>query len=139
MALDIAKKKKSGRPPKIDDGVLAKLDYAFGIGCSDIEACLYADISSSTLYRYFENNPEYRKHTMELKNKPVLKARVASDKLIESGDPVHVRWFLERRKSDEFTARHDISVESTGSLSIESRSDALSEFLSRFNPSDDME
>ena len=139
MALDIAKKKKSGRPLKIDDGVLAKLDYAFGIGCSDVEACLFADISPSTLYRYFESNPEYRKYTLDLKNKPVLKARVQSDKLIESGDPVHSRWFLERRKSDEFTARHDISVESTGNLSIESRSDALGEFLSRFNPSDDVE
>lgn len=64
-----------GRPPKITDLVLAKLEQAFLMGCTDKEACLYADIVPSTLYRYQEENPEFTERKETLKQNPVMKAR----------------------------------------------------------------
>jgi len=48
-----------GRPPVVDDIALQKLEEAFAMGCTDLEACLYADISSSTLYNYQKAHPDF--------------------------------------------------------------------------------
>lgn len=126
------KKKKTGRPTKMTDEVIAKLEQAFALGCSDREACLYADIAPSVLYRFQTAHPEFRERKAVLKEKPVLKARIASDKLLTEGDPVHTRWFLEHRKADEFNTRAEIALQADGVLSIEDRGKALDDFLSRF-------
>lgn len=126
------KKRKRGRPSVITPDIINKLDYAFSIGCSDNEAISYAGISSSAFYNYIDKHPEYKERKEALKLKPVLKAKKANNDLIESGDPVHIRWFLERKKADEFSTKADVSIDTTGSLSLESRSEALSDFLSRF-------
>ena len=47
------------RPTVMTDDIVAKLESAFLMGCTDNEACLYADIDRSTLYRYQEKNPEF--------------------------------------------------------------------------------
>ena len=57
------------------DEVIAKLEQAFLMGCTDAEACLYADIVPSTLYRYTEANPEFSERKETLKNNPVMLAR----------------------------------------------------------------
>ncbi len=38
---------------------LAKLETAFSMGLPDEQACLYAKIDPSTLYRYQEKNPKF--------------------------------------------------------------------------------
>ena len=126
------KTKKVGRPTKMTDAVIAKLEEAYALGCSDREACLYADIAPSVLYRYQSAHPEFRERKAVLKEKPVLKARIASDKLLTEGDPVHTRWFLEHRKADEFNTRAEIALQADGALSIEDRGKALDSFLERF-------
>jgi hypothetical protein len=40
----------AGRPTKMTPDTVKKLEEAFLLGCSDIEACLVADISKQTLY-----------------------------------------------------------------------------------------
>jgi hypothetical protein len=50
---------KGGRPPKITDEVLGKLEQAFSIGCTDQEACSFADINPSTLYAYQKKKPKF--------------------------------------------------------------------------------
>ena len=127
----MAEKKKRGRPPKMTDACLDKLNYAFSIGCTDKEACLYADISEDCLYLYQRKHPEYLKRKRLLKEKPVLKAREASDKLLSDGDAVHVRWFLEHKKSEEFNTRSEVAVQTDG-LTLKDRSDALTDFLRQF-------
>lgn len=125
-------KTKTGRPPKINNDILGKLEQAFALGCSDREACLYADINPSTLYDYQKRHPDFTERKQALKEKPVLKARIASDKLLTEGDPVHTRWYLEHRKADEFNTRAEIALQADGVLSIEDRGEALDGFLSRF-------
>lgn len=126
------KKRKRGRPSVITTEIINKLDYAFSIGCSDSEAISYAGISSSAFYNYIDKHPEYKERKEALKLKPVLKAKKANNDLIESGDPVHIRWFLERKKADEFSTKAEVNIDSNASLSLESRSEALSDFLSQF-------
>ncbi len=52
--------------------VIAKLEQAFLMGCTDEKACLYAGIVPSTLYRYQEDNPEFSERKTVLKTNPVM-------------------------------------------------------------------
>ena len=80
-------KKKTGRPLSIDENLLAKLEDWFSRGLTDNEACLYADINPSTLYRYIDKNPEFSKRKELLKEQPKMKAKlVVTDKIKEKDD-----------------------------------------------------
>jgi hypothetical protein len=100
-------KHPGGRPEKITISILNKLEEAFLLGCTDEEACLSADISPRTLYKYQERNPEFIQRKELLKNNPVYKARKSVVESIE-GDPELALKFLERKKKDEFSLRHEL-------------------------------
>lgn len=101
---------KVGRPTVMTDEVVRKLEWAFSIGCSDAEACFFAGISKQTLYDYQEKNPEYVDRKALLKEKMVLKARTVIANALNNEDKDMARWFLERKRKQEFSTR----VESTG-------------------------
>lgn len=129
--------KKIGRPLKINNDVLRKLEEAFSLGCTDEEACIYANIGMSTLYDYQKRNPTFTDRKRLLKHKPVLKARKAVDNALTSDDEkersVMARWYLEHKKSGEFNTRSEVAVAADGVLTIEERSEALNSYLERFN------
>lgn len=125
-------KKRRGRPSVVTPEIIDKLDYAFSIGCNDTEAISFAGISKSAFYNYLDKHADYKERKEALKLKPILKAKKANNDLIESGDPVHIRWYLERKKAEEFSTKAEVSVDTSGSLSLETRSQALSDFLSQF-------
>lgn len=93
---------KIGRPHAITSNVLQKIEYAFSIGCTDKEACLYANIAPSTLYKYCQDNAEFSERKELLKDKPVLAARMVVVKAIEDGDTKMAWNYLERKRSEEF-------------------------------------
>lgn len=103
-------KNKGGRPTSVTPETLAKLEQAFSLGCSDLEACIYADISPSILYRFQENNPEFRERKEMLKQKLVLKARTVVANALEKEDENTAKWYLERKARDEFAAKQEVSV-----------------------------
>ena len=103
-------KKGVGRPTVMTQARLDKLEEAFAMGCTDLEACFYADISVDALYKYQRENPEYIKRKEALKEQPVLKARKVVVDALDDGDKDMSKWYLERRKKDEFSTRQ----ESTG-------------------------
>lgn len=89
-----------GRPTVITSEVLAKLEYAFSLGSTDVEACVLANIDPATLYRYQKKKPDFCERKEQLKETPTLKARKT---IIDGlGDPVNARWYLERKVPDEF-------------------------------------
>ena len=94
-------KNKGGRPTKMTPETIRKLEQAFSLGCTDLEACLFADIGKSTLYDYQEENPEFAERKARLKENPVLLARKSVVEALE-GDPDLALKFLERKKKDEF-------------------------------------
>ena len=127
----VKKKDKVGR--KLFDGkdkkiVLAKLEQAFSLGCTDGEACGQADISVDALYRYERKNEKFRKRKVILKEKLILAARNTVAQTIQEkeigennkGVPTQragemSKWYLERKKKNEFaphsTFKGEVQVE----------------------------
>ncbi len=89
--------------------VLGKLEQAFSIGCTDEEACIYADIKPDNLYEYCRKNPEFSKRKEQLKRKPILKAK--NTIISNLDDPKIAQWYLERKSKEEFSSRQELSVE----------------------------
>ena len=91
------------RPTVITPDIIIQLKQAFAIGCTDEEACAYAKIGKSSLYRYIEQHPEFREESNRLKKEPILKAK---NTIVRSLDDVKdAQWYLERKKKDEFSLR----------------------------------
>jgi len=99
-----------GRPKSIDEETLAKLEQAFCIGCTDEEACIFAEINPSTLYRYCNENPEYTERKETLKQKPILKAKATIDNNLK--DPDIAKWYLEKKKRNEFGKVSEVIIRS---------------------------
>lgn len=127
---------RTGRPRKINPETLSKLEYAYSLGCSDREAALYANIGYSTLTAYLSNNPDFKERRECLKDSMIIKALESNKRLLEDGDPIQTRWYLERRKREDFTLSQDININASGSLSIEDRKQALHDMLASFKRSD---
>lgn len=97
-----------GRPSVMTAEVLRKLEEAFAIGASDKEACFYADIAPSTLYKHQEETPEFMERKEALKERPVLLARQSVIKGLDA-DPQLALKYLERRKPSEFATRRELT------------------------------
>lgn len=94
-------KSNAGRPPKLTTETVTKLETAFALGCTDVEACLFADISKTALYNYQHKHPEFIDRKAMLKERPVLQARVTVVSAVKT-DPAMAFKFLERKLRKEF-------------------------------------
>lgn len=104
-----------GRPTKFTPETIQKLEEAFAWGCTDIEACLHADISKSALYYYQDEHPEFLERKEALKNKPYLLARKSIvDRMPR--DPDLSLKYLERKKKDEFSLRSEVTGKDGGAI-----------------------
>lgn len=102
----MAGKNKGGRPTVVTQEVLRKLEEAFAMDCTDLEACLFADISKTTLYKYQDENPMFAERKAELKQTPFLIARRTiighlNDNYANAVD------YMSRKKKDEFASRQE--------------------------------
>ena len=95
-----------GRPTVMTEQLLGKLEEGFAYGMTDKEACFYADIDPDTLYEYQKKFPKFTERKKALKDKPVMKARQTIVDALD--DPTHSKWYLERKKSDEFGSKQEI-------------------------------
>ena len=102
------KKSNAGRPTIMTDLTLKKLNEAFAFGCTDEEACYYAEISKQTLYNYQKDHPEFVDQKEALKQRPILLARQEVINGIK-GNPELALKFLERKKKDEFSLRSEFT------------------------------
>lgn len=102
----------AGRPTKMTEETVKKLEEAFLLGCSDLEACLYADISKQTLYNYQDKHPEFVDRKERLKENPVFVARRAVISEMKEDGNLALKY-LERKKKDEFSIKqeHELSTD----------------------------
>jgi len=114
-----------GRPAKITDIVLSKLEDWFAMGFTDNEACLYADVAPATLYRYIEANPKFWERKELLKDQPKMVAKANLIKSIHSTNPLYTKqkiddskWWLERKSRNEFSLRQEIQAEVEGDITV---------------------
>ena len=105
-----SERKKVGRPTSVTPETLAKLEQAFSLGCSDLEACIHADIAKSTLYDYQGRHPEFVERKEMLKRKLVLKARTVVANALEKEDENTAKWYLERKARDEFSTKQEMVI-----------------------------
>lgn len=97
------------RPTVFTKTTLQKLEEAFAWGCSDQEACLYANIAPSSLYAYQEAHAEFLERKEALKQRPVLEARSTVVKALKDNPGLALK-FLERKAKDEFSLRTQIKL-----------------------------
>lgn len=85
-----------GRPRKVNQTIVGKLEVAFSIGANISQACMVAGISRDCYYDFLKHDPNYSDRFELLRQEPVLKAKRNIAEAIASGDVVVSRWFLER-------------------------------------------
>ena len=95
------------RPTVMTPEVIDKLEEAFAWGCSDVEACLWADIAPATLYQYQEKNPSFTERKANLKENPILLARKSVVNRLPD-DPKLALDFLSRKAKAEFSTKTEI-------------------------------
>lgn len=91
---------------------LRQLEEAFAMGCPDIEACLYAGISTQSLYVYQQEHPEFADRKRELKEQPVLLARTTVIKSLDQD--VNSAWRYLERKDKELNPKSQTDITSGG-------------------------
>lgn len=104
------KKHAGGRPTKMTETVIKKLELAFLKGLSDREACQFADITMQTLYNYCNKHPEYFERKELLKERPKIQAKLNVAEGIENGDIELSKWYLERKAKDEFSTKQEVGL-----------------------------
>jgi hypothetical protein len=96
---------KITKPVKFTDEVSAKLEHAAAIDADWEDMAFYAEISKSTLYNWLASIDGLKERLDALKNKPILKARKVLVDNLDKGKVETAKWYLERKKKDEFSAR----------------------------------
>lgn len=102
--------RKVGRPPKITEVILRKLEEGFLYGLTDEQACLYADVPTSTFYDFLKKNPEFAERKEILKNQPKIDAKITIAKALRPHDDP--RLALEVAKNtmrDEYNTRQELT------------------------------
>lgn len=89
--------------------VIAKLDHAFSMGCSDLESCMYADVSQATLYRYQETHEEFRERKEVLKSNPIMLARSVLIDALADGDVNTAHKMIDRKEGSKVNVDHSTS------------------------------
>lgn len=101
-----------GRPTVMTEDVLRKLETAYLLGCTDIEACFSAGIGRRTLSDYEEAHPEFSQRKKELRKNPIYQARNAVLNAILKGDAKTAIWLLTHKCKKEFgTQRQEVTVQ----------------------------
>jgi hypothetical protein len=102
-------KKYTGRPTKMTTETLDRLKAAFLMGCSDIEACQFADISKTALYNYQNENPDFVDQKERWKEQLTLKARSVIAKALNNNEIDTAKWYMERKRKSEFSIREEFT------------------------------
>jgi hypothetical protein len=96
------------RPTKRTEALVNKLEYAFSIGATVKEACLYADISRETYYKWTEIDKELSDRLEDLRENPIFVARESVFNGMKK-DPDLALKFLERKLKKEFSLRQELT------------------------------
>jgi len=101
--------KKVGRPTKMDEITVKKLEDAYANDASDEQACFLANISKQTLYNYQELHPEFVDRKQALKDLIKYQAKAKIKEAINTEkEPNTSKWYLERKDKD-FKPKQDVT------------------------------
>lgn len=103
-----------GRPTKMSQETIAKLEDAFKYGANDKEACFVAEISRTIFYDYCKEHPEFVDRIDDLRSmtKMIAKRNIARavEKENELGGGIATsQWYAERKVKEEFSVRSEVT------------------------------
>ena len=101
-------KNKGGRPTKLTEETIGKLEAAFAVDATVEEACFYAGINKDTYYTWIKKNKKLSDRFEALRNKPILLARqTVVSKMTDSYQ--NAMDYLKRKRRGEFGDSKDIT------------------------------
>lgn len=110
--------KKVGRPPKITEEILRKLEEGFLYGLTDEQACLYADVPTSTFYDFLKENPKFSERKEMLKNQPKIDTKITLAKSLKNhDDPRLALEIAKHTMRDEYNTRTELTGKDGENLS----------------------
>jgi hypothetical protein len=95
------KKSNAGAKTVMTKDTLQLLRESFSWGCTDSEACCYADISTSTLYNYCKDNPEFLELKNKLKDSPTMKAKRIINGALDEADLNTAHRVIDRKEGSK--------------------------------------
>ena len=101
-----------GRPTVMTDEVVRKIEHAFSVGCSDIEACCYADVSRTALHEYTNRTDDYANRKEMLKSNPLVQAKFIISQALDEGDLNTANRVIDRKEGQKIV-QENINVELT--------------------------
>lgn len=120
---------KRGRPTKLTPEVQDKLIQGFKLGFNDSECCAYVEISRTIFIEFRDNNPDFLDRINAAKEHPFLMAKHTIAKSM--GKPEVAKWYLEKRRKDEFGDVKKIEFENLdqkfANMSVEEKAQKLIE------------
>lgn len=109
-------KHPGGRPTKITDKCVEKLEEAFKDGANITQACHIAQIDRKTYYARLNIDETFRNKMADAQEYPDVIAKMVIVKAIRSDDVDTAKWWAERRMRKEFSTRQE--QEHTGEVKI---------------------
>ena len=94
-------KNKGGRPSVITPEAIRQLETAFLMGCTDLEACLVANVSKTAFYDYQAENPEFADRKEVLKSNTVMLARGVILEALEKKDLTTAHKVIDRKEGSK--------------------------------------
>lgn len=101
------------RPTVMTPDVVFKLEHAFSMGCTDLEACMYAGISKAAFYKFQEDNAAFKDQKEVLKSNPFMLARTVLVEALRDGDVNTAHKMIDRKEGSKVALDH---VSSDGSM-----------------------
>lgn len=110
-----------GRPTKLTDAIVGKLEEAAELDCTIEEMATHAGIHRDTLYDWLNKNPELSDRLESLRNKPIITAR----KSVIGGlaSPSFALGYLEKKRKVEFGIETTVNI--NGNLGIHAEPSVL--------------
>ena len=91
--------KKVGRPTKLTEDMVTKLENIFKIGGTIDEACSYAGIAKESYYRYMEANPDFVTRMTAARHYADIAAKnIVIDTIVKDRNVDNAKWWLEKRQ-----------------------------------------
>ena len=107
--------KKPGRPSKLENIDMAKVEYYAGLGLTDVEIALLLGISERSL-NYYKKDPEFLQSLKKGKLDSDAKVLASLRHKAISGDVTAMIFWLKNRMPDKWRDRRDMGLEAGENL-----------------------
>lgn len=107
----IERVKTAGRPTKIDEDTVAKLESVLKLGVTDTVACDYAEINPSTFYRRTQADEVFARKMRQARSYVRLSAGAVVVNSIARKNIDSAKWWLEKKHPDEFGNRPTTAIQ----------------------------